>query len=411
MPNMMKCVLVFLISAGSLRIASSFQSPVAYLSPSLVKPSFSIVGLPLPLQSASSFCSPSHAHRHPPRSAITTTTTCLRNANQDTTSNENKEEEDDDSTTVSTIELPNSKVITLIGTAHLSQKSNDQVERLINELQPNVVMVELDPSRLPRIGIENIGDISVKNVVSADDIELPNNKSTNNNNNKSNNPLQKLLQKTVIEAFTRIARALLTNMYNDMSKSMDQGISGGGEFQAAISAAEACPNCNTLVLGDRSSLETIRRAATLAIEGGDVFGVLDRLQKANEEEMTKLSEKVQQKLEEEKKSNGIDGPVEDGEVQVAMIEALKEDSGFRDRLFEKLERDVPEFTTTFLKERDYIMSESIRRELVQEGNDVVVGVVGLGHVPGMEKNLNAMFGNEKVPLLVEEEKEPATLMQ
>ena len=93
--------------------------------------------------------------------------------------------------------------------------------------------------------------------------------------------------------------------------------------------------------------------------------------------------------------------VEPADIKVAMMEALKEDIQFRDRLFQKLEAEVPEFTMAFLKERDYIMSESIRREVMEGERDVrhVVGVVGLGHVPGMEANLEAMFLNKEIPLL------------
>ena len=63
----------------------------------------------------------------------------------------------------------------------------------------------------------------------------------------------------------------------------------GGEFLVAIRAAEECSNCQRLVLGDRSSLTTIRRAATLALQSGDPLGVINRLQKANGEEMKELA--------------------------------------------------------------------------------------------------------------------------
>jgi pheromone shutdown protein TraB len=48
-----------------------------------------------------------------------------------------------------------------------------------------------------------------------------------------------------------------------------------------------------------------------------------------------------------------------------------------------LEVQVPEFTQAFLKERDYIMAQAIRRELLDANVKQVVGVVGLAHVPGM----------------------------
>jgi pheromone shutdown protein TraB len=42
-----------------------------------------------------------------------------------------------------------------------------------------------------------------------------------------------------------------------------------------------------------------------------------------------------------------------------------------------LEVQVPEFTQAFLKERDYIMAQAIRRELLGANVKQVVGVVGL----------------------------------
>jgi pheromone shutdown protein TraB len=310
----------------------------------------------------------------------------------------NEDKTNNEESTVATLTTPDGKTkITLIGTAHLSKRSNEQVTRLIQEVQPNVVMVEVDPTRLSRIGIESMEKIQVERVVSSDDIVLP---TTSSDQPNRWNPFQ-ILQDAVLEAFTRISRALLTGMYEDMSKEMTNGAdknASGGEFLAAIRAAEACPNCHTVVLGDRSSLTTIRRAATLAMQSGDPLGVLGRLQEANAEEMEHLEQRVMEELT-NKNKNG-EG-VEPADIKVAMMEALKEDIQFRDRLFQKLEAEVPEFTMAFLKERDYIMSESIRREVMEGERDVrhVVGVVGLGHVPGMEANLEAMFLNKEIPLL------------
>ena len=67
--------------------------------------------------------------------------------------------EDDDESTVCTLTSPSGQTITLIGTAHLSQRSNEQVQHLIEQIQPDVVMVELDTSRLHRIGTKHVDDI------------------------------------------------------------------------------------------------------------------------------------------------------------------------------------------------------------------------------------------------------------
>jgi pheromone shutdown protein TraB len=190
-------------------------------------------------------------------------------------------------------------------------------------------------------------------------------------------------------------------MYKNMSKDIIGNENGsGGEFLVAIRAAKACPSCHTLVLGDRSSLTTIRRAALLAMKSGDPLGVLNRLQQSNAEEMEQLETRVRNDLMMAKANNKSE--VDQSEVQLAMMETLKVDTQFRNRLFLKLEQQVPEFTQAFLKERDHSMSESIRRELdllsssstststtISSSSNSktvqhVVGVVGLAHVPGME---------------------------
>lgn len=121
----------------------------------------------------------------------------------------------DDESTVVTLTSPSGDTkVTLIGTAHLSQRSNEQVKRIIEEIQPNMVMVELDPTRLHRIGIDNIQDIRVQHVTTSENIALPNdgkNKNKGEDDPFWKNPFQ-IAQTALVEAFTRISRAMLTGM-------------------------------------------------------------------------------------------------------------------------------------------------------------------------------------------------------
>lgn len=256
-------------------------------------------------------------------------------------------------------------------------------------------MVETDPSRLERIGIPSVEAINVAKVTTSEDIDLP----LAPSQEKKPwflNPLG-MAQDVFVQAFTKVARALLTNMYKDMGDRMNA--KGGGEFLRAIQSAENCTVCDTVVLGDRNSLITIQRAAELALESGDALGVLSRLQQVNGAEMEQLEAKVRKELKEQRGDDAAE--LEESEVTVAVMEGLKEDTEFRTRLFAKLEQEVPEFTQAFLKERDYLMSEAIRRELDRPEVKNVVGVIGLAHVPGMEKHFEAVFANEPAPLIQE----------
>eukprot|EP00536_Pseudo-nitzschia_multiseries_P014167 jgi/Psemu1/291294/fgenesh1_pg.665_\ len=311
-----------------------------------------------------------------------------------TTSASSSDDQEDDNTVVSITHPTTGQTVTLIGTAHLSEKSNNQVQRLIETLQPNAVMIEIDPSRLERLGFNSPDEIKVDRVTDSEDIEVP------------AAPLQTMsgvvgmAQKALVGGFALVARLLLTQMYKSMENEMDQ--KAGGEFVRAVRSAENCTVCDTIILGDRNSVRTIQRVAEIAIESGDFFGVLNRLQAVNKEEIDKLEPMVREKLLRQKGKEGCDDfELDEVELTTAMMETLKEDKQFRTRLFSKLEQDVPEFTQAFLKERDYLMSESIRRELDLRPEEVknVVGVVGLAHVPGMEDHFRAVFDGRPAPLV------------
>lgn len=313
-----------------------------------------------------------------------------------TTSSSTAEDQDreDEDTVVSITNPKTGQIVTLIGTAHLSEKSSEQVQRLIEKLQPNAVMIEIDPSRLERLGFDSADDIRVDKVTNSEDIELP------MAPQKKPDGLAGMAQKAFVSVFSQIARAFLTQMYKSLENDMDQ--KAGGEFLRAVQSAENCTVCDTVILGDRNSVTTIQRVAELAIESGDFIGVLNRLQGVNQEEMEKMEPKVRKELLQRKGQEGNDDfELDEAELTTAMMETLKEDKQFRTRLFSKLEQDVPEFTQAFLKERDYLMSESIRRELDLRPEEVktVVGVVGLAHVPGMEKHFQTIFADQPAPMV------------
>lgn len=271
--------------------------------------------------------------------------------------------------------------VTLLGTAHLSEASIQQVRAVLADVQPDVIVVELDEARLERfgIGMEDLRENpETLQVITVEDIQPPLMAEEVNYVQPWFQPLQDVF----LNIFTTVVRKLLTNMYDDMGASMG-GLKGGGEFLEAIDAARTNPKCQRLVLGDRNSMATIRRAAELALRSGNPLEVLDRLSSVSQEEMGQLEDEVRER-------ESMEG-ASDGDIQVAVVEALKEDPHMRQRLFERLEVEVPAFARALLTERDYIMAEAIRRETCQ-GAVHVVAVVGAAHVPGMAKNLRSWNG-------------------
>lgn len=246
-------------------------------------------------------------------------------------------------------------------------------------MKPDVIVIELDPSRLERIGltVEDLG----ANFCAVDDIVPP--QLRDDRDAMENLPWWSGLAEFCVDRVAEFARGYLTDMYNKMGKNMGKdGLVGGGEFLAAINAAkrndENSDTTTRIVLGDRNSIVTIKRALELAIRSGDPLGALRRLTSANQEELDAMQDKLREELED----NGVDP----SELSVAIVETLKNDSAFRNRIFERLEQQVPEFTRAFIIERDYIMAEAIRREVDASH---VVAVVGLAHVPGICATLKA----------------------
>jgi len=298
------------------------------------------------------------------------------------------EEDDEEGNTVVKLQNPsNGMLCTLVGTAHLSKASNDQVRDIITSVRPDVVMIELDKSRLSRIGFkDDTGeDLGIPFSTSEDIIPSL---EEDDKVALANKPWWSPLLDFGIDSGVKIIRSLLTNMYDEMAEQMgsddDDSLIPGGEFKIAIDTARDVSECERIILGDRDSSSTLRRAAELAVRGGNVLEVLNRLERVNSEQMQAATEEIKRELKEE---NGDDDPeLTNGEFQVLVIEKLKSDKERRTKLFQRLEKEVPEFSRAFLQERDYIMAECINRESSKPTKHVVA-VVGLAHVPGMVKNL------------------------
>lgn len=259
--------------------------------------------------------------------------------------------------------------ITLIGTAHLSRRSNEQVASVIESERPDAVLIEIDRTRLPRLGLTE--DDLGRNFVTAEDIVPA--LLEDDRNAAANKRWWDPVVDIMLDASTGVARKIITGAYDEMGKQMGE-LKAGGEFVVAVDTAKKIDPNVKIILGDRDSMVTIRRAAELAVRSGDPLKVLSRFNAASEDEMKLIEGKVRKEM----------GEIDEKEISVAVVEALKSDEEFRTRLFLRLEKDVPEFTRSFLTERDYIMSEAIGRE---ETASHVVAVVGLAHVLGMTVNL------------------------
>ncbi|KAM3725457.1 TraB domain-containing protein [Dirofilaria immitis] len=236
----------------------------------------------------------------------------------------------------------------LIGTAHFSPESQHDVLQTIANTQPDMVMVELCPSRI--------------SILSMDEDTLLE-EAKNLNFDKIINTIK---QSGAIQG---ILHVLLLSMSAHMTKTL--GMAPGGEFRAAHKGAMNVKMCK-LILGDRPIHVTVQRA----------LGSLSFFQKLRLFYHIILSHKTtitQEEVERCKKSDMLE-------------ELLKQMAG-----------EFPLLSKIFVEERDLYMTNALHTLLKKSTFDKrvawsktnatwqpisVVAVVGMGHVPGIISNWN-----------------------
>ena len=300
------------------------------------------------------------------------------------------EVEEDDSGTVVRLTAPRSDaVVTLIGTAHLSAASNAQVGRLVRGAKPDVVVVELDRSRLENLDLDETSfavpfgtSEGIRPPRSDDDVADAARAAA------GDGWWWRPARALAVRAAARGARAALTSQYRAFGARMG-GLRPGGEFAEAIAAAnELGARC---VLADRDSVATIERVLELLLRSGDPLGALGRLQRLSDEELEPLKQRVLAKRAEEAAAAGDAADDEEApEVIVAVVEEMKRSPAVRERIMARWRDEVPEIARALLAERDFIMAEAVRRELANGAGNMCV-VVGAGHLPGLQQNLEAMW--------------------
>ncbi len=213
----------------------------------------------------------------------------------------------------------------IIGTAHVSEKSVEEVKNAILEDKPEVVAVELDAGRYQRLiqeklGVEEKTDISISDIIKGDNIGL------------------------------FLVSGLLTYMQKKIGN--DLGVKPGSEMLVAVEAAEEVGARIALI--DRDINLTLKRAMnamSFMEKSKFVFGVLASLL-------------------------GKDEELED-------VESLKEGDTLQEVMgyFKEMS---PAAYKVLVDERDAFMVHRIQD--IEE--DHVIAVVGAGHQTGMNNYLD-----------------------
>ncbi|CAG0882544.1 unnamed protein product [Darwinula stevensoni] len=236
-------------------------------------------------------------------------------------------------TTVSVLKAWNGSKVFLVGTAHFSRESQQDVAKTISMVQPHVVMVELCKSRVSILSMDEETIIEEAKNINFEKIKA---------SMKENGVVQGLLY------------LLLLNMTSHITKEL--GMAPGGEFRTAFHEAKNVPHC-IVQLGDRPIQITLQRA----------LGSLGLRQKI------KLAWHL----------ITCKDPISKEEVEKCKNRDLLEE------MLAEMAGEFPALDEVFVKERDLYLTHSLH--LATSQSDVpmrVVGVVGIGHVPGIVRNWN-----------------------
>ncbi|TNN00511.1 hypothetical protein fugu_011757 [Takifugu bimaculatus] len=240
--------------------------------------------------------------------------------------------------TVTCLAAPDGSLLYLVGTAHFSDSSKNDVATTIRAVQPDVVVVELCQYRVSMLKMDEntllkeAKDINLEKVQQAI---------------KQNGVMSGLMQILLLKVSAHITEQL--------------GMAPGGEFREAFKEAGHVPFCK-FHLGDRPIPVTFKRA----------IAALSLWQKARLAwGLCFLSDPISKEDVEKCKQKDL--------LEQTMSEMIGE---------------FPALHQTIVAERDIYLTHTLRQATrcveaphnSQKVPAVVVGVVGIGHVPGIEKN-------------------------
>lgn len=223
----------------------------------------------------------------------------------------------------------NGREIILVGTAHVSPASIEEVTEVIKTETPDCVAIELDDQRL---------------------------ESLKNPENWRNLDIVKVLKEG--KGFLMLANLVLSSFQRRMGN--NAGVKPGDEMRAAINVAEEM-NIRTAMV-DRPINVTLRRAWAKNSLWGKCKLLATLLSTAFDKE----------------------------EIPPEEIEKMK-DSSEMDSMMAELADYLPTVKEVLIDERDMYLARSIWAA----GGTKTVAVLGAGHLPGVEKHIQALAAAEE----------------
>ncbi|MBQ9908419.1 MAG: TraB/GumN family protein [Treponema sp.] len=225
------------------------------------------------------------------------------------------------------------KEIVLLGTAHVSQQSCDEVKAAIIEKKPDCVAIELDEQRFA---------------------------SLNDSETWKNLDIIKVLREK--KGFLLLANLVLSSFQKRMGANV--GVKPGDEMRAGIDAANELGIPCEMV--DRPIQTTLRRA--WAKNGG--YGRVKLL------------------------SALIASAASKEEVSGEQIESLKNKSEM-DGMMAELAEFMPGVKEVLIDERDFYLAAHIWQAVQKSERKSVIAVLGAGHLPGVQAHLEKIAAGQE----------------
>ncbi|KAF6209830.1 hypothetical protein GE061_015581 [Apolygus lucorum] len=240
--------------------------------------------------------------------------------------------------TVTLLRGANGSKLYLIGTAHFSRESQDDVSKVIQTVNPHIVVVELCQSRA--------------NILKMDEKTIE--------EEAKNLSFEKMMNIIKEEGTLQgLMSIILLNVSAQLTK--DLGMAPGGEFRRAFIECQKMKTRNPLFhFGDRPIQVTLRRAL-------DVLSWWQRIRLS----FSLVFQKPKISREDVEKCKQGD-----------LLESLLKDMG----------NEFPELGKVFIEERDTYLTYSLQMasNFMFQGPQneieptVAVGIVGIGHMPGIK---------------------------
>ncbi|KAI5645311.1 traB family domain-containing protein [Phthorimaea operculella] len=263
--------------------------------------------------------------------------------------------------TVTVLDAPDGGKVYLVGTAHFSVQSQEDVSRVIQEVNPHIVMVELCEQRTNILLLDE--EIILRE---AKNINIKKIRATMQQNGVFNGLMYILLLNMSAHITKELGMAPGGEFRRAMAEEL--GMAPGGEFRRAMAEAKKIPNC-IVQLGDRAIDITLHRAIA-SLSWGQTIRFIWHLLTSNQT------------------------------ISLEEVEKCKQKKMLEDML-EEMAEEFPALKRVFVVERDMYLCHSLQVAALQPRREPcrIVGVVGIGHVAGIVEHWGKITPLDIPPLL------------